>query len=73
MVGYPQGEQGRHSGSAETLMMEIQRTIKHDADRVKGFGRELMNVPGCEKLERCIQCGLLLCCGLANSLIQGKQ
>jgi hypothetical protein len=54
-------------------MMEIQRTIKHDADRVKGFGRELMNVPGCEKLERCIQCGLLLCCGLANSLIQGKQ
>lgn len=38
-------------------MMEIQRTIKYDADRVKGFGREVMSIPGCERLERCIQCG----------------
>ena len=38
-------------------MMEIQRTIKYDADRVKGFGREVMSVPGCEQLESCIQCG----------------
>ena len=38
-------------------MMEIQRTIKYDADRVKGFGREVMSVPGCEQLEGCIQCG----------------
>ncbi len=38
-------------------MMEMQRTIKYDADRVKGFGREVMNVPGCEQLESCIQCG----------------
>jgi heterodisulfide reductase subunit C len=38
-------------------MMEIKRTIKYDADRVKGFGRELMRVPGCEQLESCIQCG----------------
>jgi quinone-modifying oxidoreductase, subunit QmoC len=38
-------------------MMEIQRTIKYDADRVKGFGREIMSVPGCEQLESCIQCG----------------
>jgi hypothetical protein len=30
--------------------MEIQRTIKYDADRVKGFGREIMSVPGCEPL-----------------------
>src|SRR5512135_414301 len=38
-------------------MMEIKRTIKYDADRVKGFGREVMSVPGCEQLEGCIQCG----------------
>ena len=37
--------------------MEIERTIKYDADRVKGFGREVMGVPGCEQLESCIQCG----------------
>lgn len=36
---------------------QIQRTIKYEADRVKGFGREVMSVPGCEELERCIQCG----------------
>ena len=36
---------------------KLQRTIKYDADRVKGFGREVMNVPGCEQLESCIQCG----------------
>ena len=38
-------------------MMEVKRTIKYDADRVKGFGREIMSVPGCEQLESCIQCG----------------
>ena len=38
-------------------MMEIHRTIKYDADRVKGFGKEVMSVPGCEQLEGCIQCG----------------
>jgi quinone-modifying oxidoreductase, subunit QmoC len=38
-------------------MMEIQRTIKYDADRVKGFGKEVMAVPGCEELKSCIQCG----------------
>jgi len=37
--------------------MEIQRTIKYESDRVKGFGREVMKVPGCEELEHCIQCG----------------
>lgn len=37
--------------------MEFQRTIKYEADRVKGFGREVMSVPGCEQLESCIQCG----------------
>jgi len=37
--------------------MEIKRTIKYEADRVPGFGRELMSVPGCEALEHCIQCG----------------
>ena len=37
--------------------MELRRTIKYESDRVKGFGREVMSVPGCEKLESCIQCG----------------
>jgi heterodisulfide reductase subunit C len=37
--------------------MQIQRTIKYEADRVKGFGREIMAVPGCEQLQNCIQCG----------------
>jgi quinone-modifying oxidoreductase, subunit QmoC len=38
-------------------MAELQRTIKYEADRVRGFGREVMSVPGCEQLESCIQCG----------------
>ncbi len=38
-------------------MMEIARTIKYDADRVKGFGKEISSVPGCEQLSHCIQCG----------------
>ena len=37
--------------------MDIKRTIKYEADRVPGFGRELMSVPGGEALEHCIQCG----------------
>ena len=42
--------------------MELRRTIKYESDRVKGFGREVMSVPGCERLESCIQCGT--CSGL---------
>lgn len=38
-------------------MFRVERSIKYDADRVKGFGREVMEVPGCEELESCIQCG----------------
>ena len=38
-------------------MMEIARTIKYDADRVKGFCKEITSVPGCEQLAHCIQCG----------------
>lgn len=37
--------------------MKIKRTIKYEVDRVPGFGREVMSVPGCEALEHCIQCG----------------
>jgi quinone-modifying oxidoreductase subunit QmoC len=37
--------------------MEIKRAIKYDADRVKGFGKEVMEAPRCEKLKACIQCG----------------
>jgi len=37
--------------------MEMTRTIKYEADRVKGFGEEVMSVPGCEELKDCIQCG----------------
>lgn len=38
-------------------MIELKRTIKYESDRAKGFGREVMSVPGCEQLETCIQCG----------------
>ena len=38
-------------------MMRIERTIKYEGDRVRGFGKEIMRVPGCEQLQSCIQCG----------------
>jgi heterodisulfide reductase subunit C len=38
-------------------MIKLERTIKWESDRVPGFGREVMSVPGCEQLESCIQCG----------------
>ena len=38
-------------------MVELKRQIKYESDRVPGFGSEVMAVPGCELLERCIQCG----------------
>ena len=37
--------------------MKIKRTIKYDADRVIGFGREIKSVTGCDQLSSCIQCG----------------
>jgi quinone-modifying oxidoreductase subunit QmoC len=37
--------------------IKVHRTIKYESDRVRGFGREVMRVPGCEQLEWCIQCG----------------
>jgi quinone-modifying oxidoreductase, subunit QmoC len=38
-------------------MMKMVRTIKYESDRVNGFGKEVMSVPGCEQLKSCIQCG----------------
>jgi len=38
-------------------MMDIKRTIKYEADRVRGFSNEVMSVSGCEQLKSCIQCG----------------
>jgi len=38
-------------------MMEVKRTIKYEADRVRGFSQEIMDVSGCEQLTSCIQCG----------------
>ena len=38
-------------------MMHIKRTIKYEADRVRGFAQEIMSIPGCEQLYSCIQCG----------------
>ena len=38
-------------------MMQIKRTIKYEADRVRGFSKEIMSVSGCEQLQSCIQCG----------------
>ena len=38
-------------------MMRIKRTIKYEGDRVRGFGKEITSVSGCEQLQSCIQCG----------------
>lgn len=38
-------------------MREVTRTIRFENDRVKGFGKEIMEVPGCDRLQSCIQCG----------------
>lgn len=38
-------------------MMEIKRTIKYEADRVRGFSGEIKSVSGCDQLQSCIQCG----------------
>jgi heterodisulfide reductase subunit C len=37
--------------------MQIETTIKYEADRVRGFSKEIMSVAGCEQLQSCIQCG----------------
>ncbi|NGO38047.1 4Fe-4S dicluster domain-containing protein [Limisphaera ngatamarikiensis] len=37
--------------------MQIQRTIKYEADRVRGFADEIMSLTGCDQLKSCIQCG----------------
>ncbi len=44
-------------GQAQEPKIRIKRTIKYESDRTPGFGRDVMRVPGCEELERCIQCG----------------
>jgi heterodisulfide reductase subunit C len=41
----------------EQWTMQIKRTIKYEADRVRGFSKEIMSVSGCEQLQSCIQCG----------------
>jgi heterodisulfide reductase subunit C len=38
-------------------MMRIERRIKYEGDRVRGFAKEIMSVSGCEQLQSCIQCG----------------
>ena len=45
------------AGEESVPVMKVRPTIKYEADRVRGFGREVMNVPGCGQLESCIQCG----------------
>jgi heterodisulfide reductase subunit C len=35
----------------------FQRTIKYDSDRDNAFADEIMDVPECENLDHCIQCG----------------
>jgi heterodisulfide reductase subunit C len=37
--------------------MVVKRTVKYEAERVRGFGQEIMSAPGCADLVRCIQCG----------------
>ncbi|MBL9136746.1 MAG: 4Fe-4S dicluster domain-containing protein [Verrucomicrobiales bacterium] len=37
--------------------MKLDRTIRYQADSDRDFGRQVMAVPGCERLKDCIQCG----------------
>lgn len=37
--------------------MKLDRTIRYEADSDRDFGRQVMEVPGCERLKDCIQCG----------------
>ncbi len=37
--------------------MEVRRTVRFEAERVRGFGKSIMAVPGCDRLSSCIQCG----------------
>lgn len=37
--------------------MKLDRTIRYQADSDPDFGRQVMKVPGCERLKDCIQCG----------------
>lgn len=37
--------------------MKLARTIRCQADRDPAFGRQVMQMPGCERLGDCIQCG----------------
>ncbi len=43
--------------AAAHAKFKVVRGIKYESDRVPGFGRDVMRVPGCEELEWCIQCG----------------
>jgi heterodisulfide reductase subunit C len=45
------------AASGGGIGMKIERTIKYEADRVRGFAKEVMGVSGCEQLPSCIQCG----------------
>ena len=38
-------------------MYEIERKIKYDSERDKSFPAEVRAMPGCELMDRCIQCG----------------
>ncbi len=56
-------------------MMEIERMIKYDADRVKGFGKKVMEAPGCEELEDShpLLLNSAMRGGQANALIRGNR
>lgn len=38
-------------------VMKLDRTIRYQADSDPNFGPQIMEVPGCERLKDCIQCG----------------
>jgi quinone-modifying oxidoreductase, subunit QmoC len=44
-------------GEESVPVMKLRPTIKYEADRIRGFGRDVMSVPGCSELQSCIQCG----------------
>jgi quinone-modifying oxidoreductase, subunit QmoC len=37
--------------------MKLERTLRMESDRDAGFARQVMEIPGCERLKDCIQCG----------------
>lgn len=76
----PRAAGGARAGALEALMMQIERTIRYDAvrydaARVKGFGKEVREAPGCEGLadSHPLLLNSAMRGGQANALIGGNR